>query len=218
MSSCIRHLKTLFLPQSKCRLICYLFEFISARFFCLVPLWCDLRKSLLLSCTFTFTIFFLFEVDTIILLPRSKYCYNLFRKSDCHRMASNGKFMIQWSAMYLGIKMLYTKTVNHYRSVYDQLIVNWFWIIEVCSNLLSFSAMFVNGCQNFVETLYESNCNWHTSNILVFTLLCLNVFTKQKSIHVTCLNRFWLLLYFFFFVNMYEWIIMRNFYIYVELI
>lgn len=88
MPSCIRHLKTLqLLPQSKCRLRCYLFEFISARFFCLAPSWCDFRKSILLSCTFTVTIIFLFEVDTIIWLPRSKYCYNLFSESDCHHMA-----------------------------------------------------------------------------------------------------------------------------------
>lgn len=70
-------------------------------------------------------------------------------------------YMIQWSAMYHTINMFYTKSVKHNRIVYDQLIVNWFRI----------SAMFFNGCQ----TLYEKNCNWRTSNILVFTL-CLNVF------------------------------------------
>lgn len=44
--------------------------------------------------------------------------------------------------------MLYTKTVNHYTIVNDQLIVNWIRIIEVCSNLLSFSERFVNECKN----------------------------------------------------------------------
>lgn len=164
MSSCSRHLKTLqFLPQSKCRLRWYLLDFISTHFFCLAPSWCDLRKSILLLCTLNVTIIFLFEVDTIIWFSRSKYCYNFFSESDYVPLYGfkRKNYMIQWSAIYHTINMFYTKSVKHNRIVYDQLIVNWFRI----------SAMFFNGCQ----TLYEKNCNWRTSNILVFTL-CLNVF------------------------------------------
>lgn len=146
MSSCSRHLKTLpFLPQSKCRLRWYLLDFISAHFFCLAPSWCDLRKSILLLCTLNVTIIFLFEVDTIIWLSRSKYCYNFFSESDYVPLYGfiRKNYMIQWSAMYHTINMFYTKSVKHNRIVYDQLIVNWFRI----------SAMFLMDVKHFMKKI-----------------------------------------------------------------